>query len=72
MKVKAVHVRNIILVFKDILPQNEKVFLLLCSPVNLSKSQHLSIIWKIEEVFSYFYRSIFDAPFCYLVVRAHP
>ena len=52
-------------IFKDILPQNKKnksfyyVYQL--------KTQHLGIIWKIEVVFQFFYHSIFDASFCYLV-----
>ena len=43
-----------------------------CLPVNLSNSQHLHITWKNEAVFSCFYRSIFDAHFCYLVEQLIP
>ena len=38
----------------------------------LVKTQHLRIIWKIEALFLLFYRSIFDAPFCYLVEQPIP
>ena len=55
---------------KDLLPQNKKFlkcFLLLCSPVNLSKHNIYTLFGKLKQFFSCFYHSISDAPFCYLV-----
>ena len=53
---------------KDILPQNEKrCFLLLYSPVSQSKHNIYALFGRFKQFFSCFYRSIFDAPFCYLV-----
>ena len=45
----------------------ENLFLVVLFAKLLIKTQHLHIIWKIEAVFQFFYRSIFDATFCYLM-----
>ena len=44
-------VTKFIISVKDLLPQNKKYFLVLCSPVNLLKTQHFYTIWKIKAVF---------------------
>ena len=51
----------------DLLPQNKNLFLLLYSPVNLSKQNIYALFGRLKQFFSCFYHSTFDAPFCYLV-----
>ena len=43
------------------------VFILLCSPVYLSKHNNYVLFERLKQFFSCFYHSICDAPFCYLV-----
>ena len=47
--------------------KNFKVFLLLCSPVYLSKHNIYALFGRLKQFLSCFYSSIFDVPFCYFV-----
>ena len=51
----------------------KSVFLLLCSPVNLSKHNIYALFGRLKQFFSCFYHPIFEVTFCYLVeLIAHP